>query len=224
MLEGSIYLLKVKKWTCESLSCARLCGLCSLPGSSVHGILQAGILDWVARPSSRGCSWPRGPTLVSCIIGRLFTVWATREAHLSSNTWKMVVYLSSHDNHFWSGICLPLPQLQFLPARGSEKGHGNQRWGKMLSYYHWLLTGAAFLLPSPLPSLLPFFFPSSPSFSLPSLAPFFPYYGHQIKADCTRLNKTWSCPYKKPMIWLWAKYRGSHRKELSILLRRSRKA
>ena len=39
----------------------------SLPGSSVHGISQARILEWVAMPSSRGSSWPRGRTLVSYI-------------------------------------------------------------------------------------------------------------------------------------------------------------
>ena len=53
---------------------------CSLPGSSVHGILQAGILEWVAISFSRGSSQPRNWTQVSCITGRLFTVWATREA------------------------------------------------------------------------------------------------------------------------------------------------
>ena len=45
---------------------------CSPPGSSVHGILQAGILDWVAMPSSRGSSWPNNRTHVSHVscIGR----------------------------------------------------------------------------------------------------------------------------------------------------------
>ena len=53
---------------------------CSLPGSSVHGILQARILGWVAFPFSRGSSQPRDQTQVSRIAGGLFTVWATREA------------------------------------------------------------------------------------------------------------------------------------------------
>ena len=47
----------------------------SLPGSSVHGILQARILEWVAIPLSRGSFWPRDRTQVSCIAGRLFTIW-----------------------------------------------------------------------------------------------------------------------------------------------------
>ena len=63
-------------------SCLTLCNSmdCSLAGSSVHGILQARILEWVAMPSSRGSSWPRGWTRVSCIAGGFFTSWATREA------------------------------------------------------------------------------------------------------------------------------------------------
>ena len=50
------------------------------PGSSVHGILQARILEWFAIPFSSRFSWPRDWTWVSCIAGRFFTIWATREA------------------------------------------------------------------------------------------------------------------------------------------------
>ena len=53
---------------------------CSLPGSSIHGILQARISKWVAMPSSRGSSPSRDRTQVSHIVGRFFTVWASREA------------------------------------------------------------------------------------------------------------------------------------------------
>ena len=52
----------------------------SLPGSSVHGIFQARVLEWVAISFSRGSYWPRDRTWVSCIAGRRFTIWATREA------------------------------------------------------------------------------------------------------------------------------------------------
>ena len=48
----------------------------SPPGSSVHGILQARILEWVAMPSFRGSSQPRNPTRVSRFTGRFFTIWA----------------------------------------------------------------------------------------------------------------------------------------------------
>ena len=47
---------------------------CSPPGSSVHGILQARILECVAIPFSRESSQPRDQTQVSCIAGRFFTI------------------------------------------------------------------------------------------------------------------------------------------------------
>ena len=46
---------------------------------TVHGILQARILEWAAFPFSRGSSQPRDQTQVSCIAGRFSTSWATRE-------------------------------------------------------------------------------------------------------------------------------------------------
>ena len=63
-------------------SCLTLCDPvdCSPPGSSVHGILQARILEWVAMPFSRRSSQPRDRTQLSCIAGGFFTDWATREA------------------------------------------------------------------------------------------------------------------------------------------------
>ena len=63
-------------------SCLNLCDPvdCSPPSSSVHGISQARILECVAVPFSRGSSRPRDWTQVSCIVGRFFTVWATRGA------------------------------------------------------------------------------------------------------------------------------------------------
>ena len=64
-------------------SCPTLCNPmdCSLPRSSVHGIFQARVLEWVAIAFSRGSSQPRDRTWVSCIVGRRFTVWATREVY-----------------------------------------------------------------------------------------------------------------------------------------------
>ena len=52
---------------------------CSPPGSSVHGILQAKTLEWVASPFSRGSSHPRDRTQGSCIASGFFTSWATRK-------------------------------------------------------------------------------------------------------------------------------------------------
>ena len=55
--------------------CPTLCNpmYCILPGSSVHGIFQARILEWVTIPFSRGSSKPRDWTWVSCIAGTFFT-------------------------------------------------------------------------------------------------------------------------------------------------------
>ena len=79
-------------------SCLTLCDPmdCSLPGSSVHGIFQARVLEWVAIAFSRGSSWPRDQTQVSCIAGRYFTLWATREAplmHIVSTNVKVFCFL-----------------------------------------------------------------------------------------------------------------------------------
>ena len=54
---------------------------CSLPGSSILGIFKARILEWVCISFSRRSSQPRGWTWVSHIVGRCFTVWATREVN-----------------------------------------------------------------------------------------------------------------------------------------------
>ena len=58
---------------CNPMDCSRL-------GFIFHRILQARILEWFAISFSRGSSWPRDPTQISHTAGRLFTVWATREA------------------------------------------------------------------------------------------------------------------------------------------------
>ena len=69
---------------------------CSPPGSSIHGILQARILEWVAISFPRGSSWPRDRTQVSCIAGRYFNLWANRglkHYHCKDQTY-------SHNLHF----------------------------------------------------------------------------------------------------------------------------
>ena len=66
---------------------------CSPPGSSVHGILQAGILEWIALLSSRGSSWPRVWTQVSCgscTAGGFFT---TELPGKPWSTWKYIYIL-----------------------------------------------------------------------------------------------------------------------------------
>ena len=78
----------VEKWkkVLVTHSCPSHCDPmdCSPPGSSVHGILQARILEWVAIPFSRRSSWPRDPIQVSRIAGGFFTPWATTESGLTA--------------------------------------------------------------------------------------------------------------------------------------------
>ena len=80
-LVSAIYKLYVLRLVIQL--CLTLCDPmnCSLPGSSVHGILQTRILEWVVMPFSRGSSQPRDRTQVSRIVGGFFTIWATREAY-----------------------------------------------------------------------------------------------------------------------------------------------
>ena len=81
-LHISYFIVKVKSKSEVAQSCPTLCDPmdCSLPGSSVHGIFQARILEWVAISFSRRPSQPRDWTWVSWTAGRIFTAWAAREA------------------------------------------------------------------------------------------------------------------------------------------------
>ena len=86
----SRYFLNGQKWMTKLVNrkllvahlCPTLCNPmdCSLPGSSVRGILQARILEWVAIFFFKESSQPIDWTWVSCIVGGFFTIWATREA------------------------------------------------------------------------------------------------------------------------------------------------
>ena len=85
--------MKERKWSsavvsdCEPMDC-------SLPGSSVHGIFQVGIPEWVAFAFSRGSSQPRDRTQVSHIEGRHFTIRATREAFIWNHDQNVSLYNS----------------------------------------------------------------------------------------------------------------------------------
>ena len=75
---------------------------CSPPGSCIHGISQAKILEWAAIPFSNGSSWPRDQTWVSCVAGRFITVWVN--IHIS---FPFCISFS-----FWSEHWVELPVLQ----------------------------------------------------------------------------------------------------------------
>ena len=64
--------------------------LCDPMDYTVRGILQAGILEWIAFPVSRGSSQPRDRTQVSCIAARFFTNRAIREAQQYKCSYQLV--------------------------------------------------------------------------------------------------------------------------------------
>ena len=79
-------------------SCPTLCDPmdCSPPGFSVHGILQARILEWIATPFSRGTSQPSNQNLVSYMAGKFFTVWATGKSSMLCSCYLRAIPGSYH--------------------------------------------------------------------------------------------------------------------------------
>ena len=107
---------------CEVLvtqSCLTLCDPmnCSPPGSCVHEIFQARILEWVAISFSRESSQPRDQTQVSSTAGRFFTDWATREAksaisiHISPPSWIPLPPTPHATRWVVTEHCIELPML-----------------------------------------------------------------------------------------------------------------
>ena len=83
---------------------------CSPPGSSVHGILQSRILEWVVMLSSRGSSQPRYRTCVSCTVGRFFSTEPPGKPHdCSTNSRKWTLVHTMCANSFVIFIS-PLPR------------------------------------------------------------------------------------------------------------------
>ena len=112
--------------------CLILCGPknCSPPVSSVHGILQARILEWVAIPFLGGSFWHRDWTQIFCIAGRFLTICEVSESHsVMSNS------LQPHRLYSWwnsSGQNTGVDSLFLLqgifPTQGSNPGLPHCRW------------------------------------------------------------------------------------------------
>ena len=102
-------------------SCPTLCDPmdCSRPGSSVNGIFQARILEWIAISFSKGSSPPRNWTWVSYIAGRFFTNWATKEC-----LQKTVIIITNNNNRI--GTSLGVQWLWFHAF--TTRGGGGGRW------------------------------------------------------------------------------------------------
>ena len=103
---------------------------CIPPGSSVHGILQARILEWVAISSSMGSSRPRDRTHVFCIGRQILYHWATREAPdliLHTIYPSGMYYIDACDIYLYVVSRIPvlhgIPCLMFLRLDGDGKGN-----------------------------------------------------------------------------------------------------
>ena len=92
----------------------------SLPGSSVHGILQARILEWLAVPFSRGNSQSRNGTQLSCIIGGFFV----------EKAWLPTTVLLPGKSHGWRSLvgCSPW---------GCEESDTTEQLHFMFTFMHW---------------------------------------------------------------------------------------
>ena len=107
---------------------------------TVHGILQARILEWVVFPFTRGSSWPRTRTRVFRIAGKFFTNWAIREAliwhsekamapHSSTPAWK--IPWMEEPGSLQSMVWHPTPVLLPGKSHGGRSLEGCSPWG------HW---------------------------------------------------------------------------------------
>ena len=122
-------------------SCQTLCDPKdgNLPGSEVHGIFQARILEWAAISFSRGSSQPRDRTRVSCIADRSFTIWATREAQECSNY--RTIALGSHT----SKVMLKILQARLQQYLNHELPDGlagfreSWRTRDQIANIHWVI-------------------------------------------------------------------------------------
>ena len=126
-LQNIVYQLRVSVKLLLAQSCPTLC---SPSASSVHGILQARILEWVAMTFSRGSFQPRNRTQVSCIASRFFTIWATRD----NSIWKrseLSIKRSGTRIHFEHSVNLttiPCSPLLYLGALWLHRVQEMDRW------------------------------------------------------------------------------------------------
>ena len=120
MLESHVHLCSVSSIISDSFDPVDW----SPPGSSVHEILQARVLGWVAMASSRGSSQSRVQTWVSCIVGGFSTHWATWEAlryHTPSQTLKSTWNTTTLISYFTLIFVLP---LSFIIVTAENQSYG----------------------------------------------------------------------------------------------------
>ena len=102
---------------------------CSPPGSSVRGILQTRILEWVGIHLSRESSWPMDQSQVSCISDGFSSVWARREA------------LSSYGKMHESGVIETIPLIRSSATWGQcpALSHPEIPWVPCRGWLPWLM-------------------------------------------------------------------------------------
>ena len=104
--------------------------LCDSMDHTVHGILQARILEWVTFPFSRGSSQPRDRIQVSCIAGGFFTSWATREALMYLTLFQYHSLFKSNWDCLWRRQWHPTPVLVPGKSHGQRSLEGCSPWGR----------------------------------------------------------------------------------------------
>ena len=149
------------KWKCYSLDCVWLFATPwttrSPPGSSVYGILQARILEWVAIPFFRGSSWPRGQTWVSCIVRILYHLShqggytpiqsKKLEKNFKQNTPFVFKQSISVNAQLFSIYLLPSQRWDLVGERDiCLCGPGEDLWTNMLSQWFGLVSRSPALL------------------------------------------------------------------------------
>ena len=128
-------------WLCNPMDC-------SPPGSSVHGISQARILEWVAISFSRGSSWPRDQICVSC-IGReiLYIAWAisTGKCPTVINSGEYHIYQANVESNYTThSIINTMAFIKEFPFRW---WHVGSTWSKLnkLTFQETELCGCFFM-------------------------------------------------------------------------------
>ena len=138
-------------WLCNPMDC-------SLIGSSVHGILQARILEWVAILFSRGSSWLRDWARISCIAGRFFAVWATREAqYMYTYSWFTSLYIETNTtllyyililkNSLVNGRLNNKENRRILLVLTVKIGQWLESHRSLNTLYEWVLANGSFCIP-----------------------------------------------------------------------------
>ena len=130
------------KWSEVIQSCPTLCDPmdCSLPGSSVHGIFQAIVLEWTAISFSRGSSQPRDQTRVSHIVDRRFTIWATQSnLQIHCNFYQIAMAVSTELEQKNLTVCMethktPNSQSNLEKAKWSRRNQASWLQTLLKSY------------------------------------------------------------------------------------------